>query len=93
MVNRKVKTLRGVTRVQIMIALSSPGDKSGGSVDSGRSVRERDDEEMGEDRRAICVAGAAIATAAAMSVCERVNVKKDKIMEEVPRGSAVTSTP
>ncbi len=26
-VNRKVKTLRGVTRAQIMIALSSPGDK------------------------------------------------------------------
>jgi len=26
-VNRKVKTLRGVTRAQIMIALSSAGDK------------------------------------------------------------------
>jgi len=48
---------------------------------------------MGEDRRAICVAGAAIATAAPMSACVRVNLKKDKIMEEVPRGSAVTSTP
>ena len=48
-------------------------------------MRERDDEEMGEDRRAICVAGAAIATAAAMSVCERVN--------EVPRGDGLTSTP
>ena len=56
-------------------------------------MRERDDEEMGEDRRAICVAGAAIATAAPMSACVRVNLKKDKIMEEVPRGSAVTSTP
>jgi len=91
-VNRKVKTSRGVTRAQIMIALSSPGDKAVGWTRGNQCGRETM-KRWARIGRAICVAGAAIATTAAMSACERVNVKKDKIMEDVPRGDGVTSTP